>query len=146
RVKDLESETDKSYIRDCRGKVLKVISFLLKDLPPDNFYKVVFMRRDLDEVLASQNKMLDHRSEEKGAEDERMKELYKNHLHKTHAMTRWQDHFDLLEIDYRRAVDDPAGIAREVNRFLGGHLDEAKMVAAVDKKLYRNRKEKLAQA
>lgn len=145
RVKDLEKETDKSYVRECRGKVLKVISFLLKDLPPDNFYKVVFMRRDLDEVLASQNKMLDHREEEQGAEDERMKDLYKNHLHKTHAMTRWQDHFELLEVNYRQAIDDPKGVAHAVNAFLGGHLDEQKMVEAVDRKLYRNRKEQLTQ-
>ena len=51
RVKDLETETDKSYVQDARGKVLKVISFLLKDLPDDNRYKVIFMRRHLDEVL-----------------------------------------------------------------------------------------------
>ena len=143
RVKDLESETDKSYVRDCRGKVLKVISFLLKFLPNDNFYKVVFMRRDLDEVLASQNKMLEHREEDKGAEDEKMRDLYKNHLLQTHAMTRWQPHFELLEINYREAIDDPAGVAHTINVFLGGHLDETKMVEAVDRKLYRNRKEKL---
>ena len=58
RVKNLEKETDKSYVREGRGKVLKVISFLIKDLPDDNDYRVIFMRRDLDEVLASQNKMI----------------------------------------------------------------------------------------
>jgi hypothetical protein len=47
RVKHLEKETDKSYVREARGKVLKVISFLLKDLPEDNFYRVIFMRRHL---------------------------------------------------------------------------------------------------
>ena len=51
RVKDLETETDKSYVRDGRGKVLKVISFLIRFLPDDNQYRVIFMRRDLDEVL-----------------------------------------------------------------------------------------------
>jgi hypothetical protein len=61
RVKDLEKETDKSYIRDARGKVLKVISFLIKDLPDDNQYRIIFMRRDLNEVIASQNKMIAHR-------------------------------------------------------------------------------------
>ena len=59
RVKNLEKETDKSYLRAARGKVLKVISFLIKDLPDDNDYRVLFMRRDLDEVLASQHKMID---------------------------------------------------------------------------------------
>src|SRR5262247_2722612 len=48
RIKRLEHETDKSWLRDARGKVVKVISFLVKDLPDDNFYQVLFLRRDLD--------------------------------------------------------------------------------------------------
>lgn len=146
RVKDLETETDKSYIREARGKVLKVISFLLKDLPADCSYKVVFMRRNLDEVLASQNKMLEHRNEENEVEDNRMKELYKQHLMKVHSMVRWNSNYALLEIDYKEAIDDAAGVAHRVNEFLGGRLDEQAMIAAVDKSLYRNRREKQPQS
>jgi len=80
RVKNLEKETDKSYVREARGKVLKVISFLLKDLPDDNFYRVVFMRRHLDEVISSQNKMLDRRGEDAIEDRETMAEAYRNHL------------------------------------------------------------------
>src|SRR3990172_93617 len=58
RIKDLEGETDKSYLREGRGKALKVISFLIKHLPDENDYRVIFMRRDLDEVLSSQDKMI----------------------------------------------------------------------------------------
>ena len=36
RVKDLESETDKSWLRESRGKAIKVISHLLRELPTDN--------------------------------------------------------------------------------------------------------------
>ena len=107
RVKDLETETDKSYIREARGKVLKVISFLLKDLPDENFYRVVFMRRDLDEVLASQAKMLERRGEKNEQDDERMKELYRDHLSKTRAMVRWRPNFEMLEVAYRQSVEDP---------------------------------------
>ena len=51
RIKHLEKETDKSYLREGRGKAVKAISFLIKDLPDENDYRVIFMRRDLDEVL-----------------------------------------------------------------------------------------------
>src|SRR3990172_7400630 len=44
RIKNLERETDKSYLRAARGKALKVISFLIKELPDDNDYRVIFMR------------------------------------------------------------------------------------------------------
>ena len=68
RVKDLEKNEDRSWLRDCRGKVIKIISFLLKDLPDDNRYKVIFMRRNIQEVLASQAKMLERRGEGEGLE------------------------------------------------------------------------------
>src|SRR3990172_6980314 len=79
RIKDLETETDKSYLRAARGKAVKVISFLIKDLPDENDYRIVFMRRDLGEVLASQQKMIDRlASADTPAEAEAMKEAFRN--------------------------------------------------------------------
>lgn len=144
RVKDLEKETDKSYIRDGRGKVLKVISFLLKDLPDDNDYRIVFMRRDLNEVLASQNKMLKHRGEENRTEDAKMADIYLSHLAAVRIMSRKKENWQLLEVRYDETVKDPKATAAKLNEFLGGKLSEAKMVEAVDAELYRNRKDKLA--
>jgi len=36
------------------GKVVKIVSALLKQLPPQHEYRIVFMRRPLEEVVASQ--------------------------------------------------------------------------------------------
>src|SRR5687768_8758894 len=58
RVKRLHKEPDKTWLHEARGKVVKIISFLLKSLPPDHNYKVVLMQRNLREIVASQNKML----------------------------------------------------------------------------------------
>ena len=140
RVKDLEKEQDKSYIREGRGKVLKVISWLLKDLPDENFYRIVFMRRDLDEVLASQNKMLVHRGEDNPADDAVIADAYRSHLATVKIMGRNKPNWALLEVRYDAAVRDPKAAAAQVNAFLGGKLDEAAMVAAVEQDLYRNRK------
>lgn len=140
RVKDLEKDPDRSWVRGARGKALKVISWLLKDLPDDSAYQIVFMRRDIDEVLASQNKMLVHRGEENTADDEIMAEAYRNHLASVRIMARKKPNWSLVEIRYDEAIRDPAGVARKVNAFLGGRYDERRMVDAVDEKLYRNRK------
>jgi len=140
RVKDLEKETDKSYIREGRGKALKVISFLLKDLPDDNAYKIIFMRRDLNEVIASQNKMLQHRGEADASDDRMMIDAYMNHLAAVRIMVRKRPHFEMMELRYDTAVKDPLAAAKQVNAFLGGKLDEAAMRAVVDAELYRNRK------
>jgi len=140
RVKNLEKESDKSYVRAGRGKVLKVISFLIKDLPDDNDYRVIFMRRDLDEVLASQNKMIERLgTTDSTAAEEAMKEAYRNDIVRTRLLCRNRPNFKLIEIHYKNTIEDPAATARSVNAFLGGHLDEAAMREAVDGSLYRNR-------
>ena len=140
RIKDLEKETDKSYVRDGRGKVLKVISFLIKDLPDDNDYRVIFMRRDLEEVLASQNKMIQRLgTEDSAAQEEAMKEAYRNDIVRTRLLCKNRPNFELIEVHYKSAVEAPADAASRVNAFLGGGLDEEAMRAAVDGSLYRNR-------
>jgi len=140
RVKDLEKETDKSYVREGRGKVLKVISFLIKDLPDDNDYRVIFMRRDLDEVIASQNKMIQRLgTDDSTAAEEAMKEAYRNDIVRTRLLCRNRPNFELIEVHYRQTIDDPTATASALNVFLGGRLDEAAMSGGVDANLYRNK-------
>ena len=140
RVKDLhKDEEDRTWLKDARGKVVKIISFLLKDLPETNNYKVIFMRRDLSEVLASQQKMLDRREEPNEIEDEKMLEIWKDHLWKVNYLLKHADHLESLEVPYKDAVANPLEQARRIKEFLGLPLDPVKMAGAVDEKLYRNR-------
>jgi hypothetical protein len=140
RIKDLEKETDKTYLRAARGKAVKVISFLIKDLPDENDYRVLFMRRDLDEVLASQQKMIDRLgSADADAAASAMKEAFRNDIARVRVLCRTRPNFSLFEVRYQDAIADPAAASRAVNAFLGGRLDETAMRAAVDESLYRNR-------
>lgn len=143
RVKDLEKDPDKSWVAAARGKVLKVISHLLKDLPDENFYQIIFMRRDLDEVVASQNKMLERRGEDNPIDDKATKDYYLRHLVQVKFLVRNRPNMEMLEVHYRQALDDPRAFARDVAGFLGGGLDVDAMTAVVDENLYRNRKEEL---
>ena len=143
RVKDLAEEKDKSYLKKSRGKAIKIISFLLKDLPRDNNYRVIFMRRHLDEVLASQAKMLDRRGEENETEDMDMKDLFQNHLWRVKYLLRHSPHIEAINVDYSSVLADPAPEARRIADFIGG-LDAKKMQAVVDARLYRNRAEEAA--
>lgn len=140
RVKDLEKDADRRWLHGARGKALKVISFLLRHLPDDNAYRIVYMRRDLGEVLQSQDKMLDRLGNAApGADMEAMKEAYRNDIVAARLHARKQPNMEMIEIHYADAVADPAGTARIVNAFFGGDLDEAAMAAAVNAQLYRNR-------
>src|SRR5262245_53188886 len=81
RVKGLEKDPDKRWVREARGRALKVISFLLRHLPDDNAYRIVYMRRHLDEVFRSQDKMLDRLGNAvEGAGVEATKEAYRNDI------------------------------------------------------------------
>lgn len=143
RVKDLENETDKSYVAQARGKVLKVISHLLKDLPSDNYYQILFMRRDLDEVVASQNKMLQRRGEENPLDDQATKDYYLKHLVQCRFLVRNREYIDMIEVKYGEALAEPEQFVAQVDAFLDHELDTAAMSAQVDKGLYRNRGHKL---
>jgi hypothetical protein len=127
-------------VREARGRSLKVISFLLRHLPDDNAYRIVYMRRHLDEVLRSQDKMLDRLGNAAtGVDLEAMREAYRNDIVAARLHARKQPNMQMIEIQYGEAVADPRTAARIVNAFLGGHLNEAAMAAAVNEQLYRNR-------
>lgn len=146
RVKNLGEETDKSWVRDARGKVLKVISHLLEALPDDNFYRVILMRRDFDEIIASQNKMLVRRAEENPIEDAAAKEAYIRHLVDVRFMVGKRPNFEMIEVHFTQALQAPETFVAEVSAFLGGNLDTDAMRAVIDPDLYRNRKPDLVRA
>jgi hypothetical protein len=141
RVKDLGAAGDRRWLRQCRGKGIKIISFLLLDLPDENFYKIVFMRRDLDEVIASQNKMLERRgTPADGRDDTKMIERYKMHLRKIEYVLEDSPNVDWIDVDYADALADPRRHAERVRAFLGVDLDLDKMATVADPGLYRNRR------
>jgi hypothetical protein len=138
RVKQLD-KGDAAWVEEAQGKVVKVISALLEYLPSDYEYRVLFMNRRMEEVLASQRKMLEHRGEESKVDDEKLAELLAKHVAKTKAWLAAQPNFSLLDIDYNAMLAGPGPFVPQINRFLGGGLDEEAMVAVVDPGLYRNR-------
>ena len=140
-VKNLEIDPDKSWVRKARGKVLKVISHLLRELPADNSYRILFMRRNLDEVIASQNKMLDHRGESNPVEDKKAKELFRKHIINTKVLVRTRPNLEMMEVRYTDVLEQPEVFAQRVNEFLGHVLDSSRMASVVDRQLYRNRVE-----
>jgi hypothetical protein len=140
RVKDLAEMTEKGWLREVRGKVIKVVSSLLNCLPESNAYKVVFMRRNLHEVLASQTKMLVRRDEDSHSEDEGLLTMYESHLEKVTFQLRFRPNFQALYLNYADVVKDPPTAAHRIADFIGDGLDVDRMAGAVDGSLYRNRR------
>jgi hypothetical protein len=139
KVKELETAPDLSWLNQARGKAVKIISFLLPHLPETLDYRVLFMHRDLHEVIASQNKMLVKRGEPTGADDDRMLTLFADHVKKITQLIATRPCFDIIDIDHHDVLRQPREQATRMNDFLGGGLDVERMAAAVDQRLYRNR-------
>jgi hypothetical protein len=139
RVKGLADERDKGWLAEARGKGIKVISFLLKSLPPRFNYRVVFIGREMEEVLASQRKMLARRGETEETAPERMRALFEDDLWRARYQLGHRPEFETLELHYSKVLAQPREEARRLAAFLGRELDIEAMTAAVDPQLYRNR-------
>ncbi len=139
RVKQMD-QGDTRWVVEARGKVVKVISALLKHLPPGEQYRVVFVRRNMPEILASQRKMLIRRGEDPDKmDDAQMAMLFEKHLKQIDEWLKAQPNFRVLYVHYSDVLADPRPQIAKINEFLGGSLNTQAMVEAIDPKLYRNR-------
>jgi hypothetical protein len=139
RVKQMD-QGDTSWVVGAQGKVVKVISALLKHLPGDQQYRVVFVRRNMPEILASQRKMLIRRGEDPDKmDDEQMTMLFEKHLRQVEEWLSAQPNFRVLYAHYTEVLTDPMPQIAKINEFLGGRLDAQSMATVVDRSLYRNR-------
>lgn len=135
-----KTKQDPTWLVGSEGKVVKMVHLLLYDLPPDRPYRVVFMRRNLGEVIASQKKMLQrHGKPGGGLPDAQMSKVYEGQLQKLFAWLPTQSNFSVIEVAYGDLLADAPPQVRRLNQFLGGTLDESAMLAAIDPTLYRNR-------
>ena len=144
RVKAMD-KGDTAWLADAQGKVVKVISALLKYLPADYQYKIVYIRRNMPEILASQRKMLIRRGEDPDKmDDEQMAALFSKHVAQVEQWLQAQPNIMVLYVHYSEILADPEPQVTRINAFLGGQLDTMKMGMVVDPNLYRNRQEQQA--
>jgi hypothetical protein len=133
---------DPSWVDGASGKAVKLVYRLLQDLPRSARYKVLFMRRRLSEVYASQERMLRRRTGRPGEmEEASFERLFGRELQRTLAWLARQPHFEVLELDYEAFVADPGPRLREIQNFLGEPLETAAMLAAVEPRLRRQRRD-----
>ena len=127
------------WLAEAGGKVIKVISALLEYLPPNYSYKVIFLERDLQEILASQRKMLVNRHEEAAIDDAEIAVQLQKHLSVVKPWLVRQPNMEVIYVNYNALIADPAPFCARIVTFLGLPLDKARMLAVPNQMLYRNR-------
>jgi hypothetical protein len=137
-VKQLAAGQD-DWLKSASGKTVKVVSALLEHLPSRYHYKVLFMEREIKEILASQQKMLHRRGEDNSASDDDMEAQFRDHLRATKYWLSRQPNMDILYVDYNKLMAKPDDYGARIAEFLGLPVDVAKMLDVPNENLYRNR-------
>jgi hypothetical protein len=138
-VKKLKSDRD--WLPKAEGKAVKIIAQLLDSLPSGHVYRVLFMERNIEEVVASQGIMLKNRgAPQPRIPVEQLARAFENQLVNIKAWLGQHPDFDTLFLPYRTVVEHPMDTAHSVNQFLDLSLDSEEMAASVNKALYRNRR------
>jgi hypothetical protein len=136
-----KTKEDASWLDLAGGKVVKMVHVLLLDLPPDREYCVVFMRRKLEEVVASQDVMLQRGGKSTGGlTSEKVMQVFRAQMVKVDQWVRDHTNFRLLYVDYNELLANPKPEIEAISRFLGGRMNTDAMLEVVDPTLYRQRK------
>lgn len=128
---------DNVWLEEADGKAIKVIAQLLKLLPGRYEYSVVFMLRGMEEIIASQQKML---GKDINSYPLAIVNAYKKDLEKVEAWSKENPNVRILYVNYSDVINNPGMIAQDVNKFLDYRLNVEEMIKAVDPELYRNKK------
>ncbi len=132
---------DISWLKEAKGKAIKIVSPLLFHLPSIFKYKILFMRRNMMEILASQGKMLERRGIASGNKfDEILTVKFERHLKKANSWLESKDNIKVHYVNYKTMIVNPMEQATLVNEFLGNILNIENMMSVVDRSLYRQRK------
>ena len=133
--------SDRTWLPEADGKVVKIVAQLLPYLPPrPHRYNIVFMQRDLGQVYASQQVMLDNldRPGSKLPED-KLKQAYAKQIETLKQMLGAHGSITTLWVDHAEVLADPRRMARRIELFLGRDMDLEAMAAVVDPSLHRQR-------
>ena len=135
-----KSKEDPSWLNNAGGKVVKMVYRLLYDLPCDRQYWVVFMRRNLNEVVASQDVMLARKGRAGGdLTKDKLITMFEKQLAEFDEWVKKQSSFRILYVNYNETLRNPRPTVRALDEFLGGNLNTAAMEKVIELQLYRQR-------
>ena len=133
------SKGNSECLKNAQGKAIKVISSLLKHLPSDHHYKIIFMQRNIDDVLNSQGKMLLSLNKSSNSEDnKKLKKLYLQHLNNISEWLSQQNHIEVLYVNYANVLSESNNHVNQIAEFMKIKKSINAMIACIDKRMNHN--------
>lgn len=128
---------DNSFLEESVGKVVKIVAPLPIYLDQKFSYKIIFMRRDIEEILRSQEKML---VKDQSSEREKFRTIYEFHLKKTYKFLK-ENNIPYIDISYNELLAQPEATLEKLSQFCGLSESVQQLAEVVNPQLYRNRNE-----
>jgi hypothetical protein len=117
------------------GMFIKITSFGMRFLPKGK-YKVIYTQRNIDEVLASMERMTKKKDENRA---ETRESFLKLDMLVRDALTK-RDDIEVLFVNYNRIIKNPKENIEKISHFIEEEkTDLDNMIESVDRRLYRNR-------
>jgi len=139
RVKKLPGGNN-AWLSDAIGKAVKIIAPLLPYLPDNYTYIVIFMKRNMEEILSSQRVMLQRKGQDTQDEiEEKIKNLYNENLKSVIKFMNNHTNFSYMFCNYNEILGSPQQCIEQILSFLDLQLDIKEMVKVVEPTLYRQR-------
>ncbi len=137
------SARDLGWFARAPGRAVKVIHSLLSLLPRETELRIVFVERDLGEVLRSQARMLARAGAPAAGEvdEARLAEIFAGQIREALADAGRRPRVAVLRLEHRDLLERPDVAAARMAAFLGGGLDIQAMIRCVEPALHRNREE-----
>jgi tetratricopeptide (TPR) repeat protein len=124
------------WLGTAQNKVVKIVAPLLKHLDPQYRYKIIFMKRDLGEIIKSQQIMT-------GKHDDVMPvTLFNSYVRLLQNIESWKEqepHIDMVYVDYKDILENTNETLEKLLPFIGVPLEKEAMANCIDPTLYRNR-------
>jgi tetratricopeptide (TPR) repeat protein len=151
KVASLLSNPDRSWIKEAKGTAIKVVVPLLAGLPrklgkPDSeaeplHYRILFMERDMEEILRSQEAML-RRLGKSSATSEKIVDISKAYRQQERHAKSWciGRGIPAMSVSFKALVHRPDEILPQLVGFLGVADKVFVMRACIDPALHRARK------
>ncbi|MDG2332881.1 MAG: sulfotransferase [Myxococcota bacterium] len=126
------TQKDPRWLEGAAGHAVKVVHALLHALPERYAYRVLLMRRPLESVVASQNRMLQRLGQTGGGiDDERLAQILSAQLDESRQLLEERACFEWIEVDYPGLMADPLSKLRHLGDFLDLPLDSASVIECI---------------
>lgn len=154
KVSSLLGSRDRAWLAGARGHALKVVAPLLsclpgrllkvansKEPPQAVYYRVIYMERDMDEVLASQDSMLDRLGRGRKTGERKQADVAKAYRQQERRARLWcaGPRVQAMAVDFATLVHQADDILPQLAKFIGAPDQLDVMRSCIDTESHRVR-------